>query len=269
LIVAAVPRIWGAVLQSLRKARIIVRNGVGYDNIDAQGARAMGIAVANVPDYCTEEVADHAITLAIALERRFHRAIQDVRTGRWTWTAAIPVRRLRGQTFGIVGCGRIGTAVALRTKAFGFRAGFYDPYSRPGYEKAIGVTRFDSLDALLEASDMVSLHAPLTAETLGMIGECQLAGMKPGAFLVNTARGPLVQERPLIGALNSGRLAGAALDVLEREPAFDPELVAHPNCLLTPHMAFYSEEAMEEVRVSAARTVLEVLRGAVPRNVVN
>lgn len=269
LIVAAVPRISGRVLESLQQARIIVRNGVGYDNIDAAGARAKGIAVANVPDYCTEEVADHAIMLAVALERNFSVALKDVCSGRWSWKAAVPVRRLRGQKFGIVGCGRIGTAVVLRARAFGFEVGFYDPYVRLGHEKALGVERFRSLDALLEASDVVSLHAPLTAETAGMIGECQLAKMKPGAFLVNTARGPLVQEQPLIHALQSGRLAGVALDVLEREPAFSPQLLAHPNCLLTPHVAFYSEQAMEEVRVIAARTVLDVLRGETPPNIVN
>ncbi len=269
LIVGAVPQVSREVLASLPKLRIVVRNGVGYDNIDAEAAREFGIAVSNVPDYCTEEVADHALAFALALERNLAAAQADVHSGTWSWKVGRRVRRLRGQTLGVVGCGRIGTALALRAKAVGFRVVIFDPYVANGYEKSLGVERASRLDALLECSDVVSLHAPLTPETRGMIGGAEFARMKPGAFLVNTARGPLVQEQALLGALESRRLGGVALDVLEREPAFDPALCAYPNCLLTPHMAFYSQESFAEVRVSSAQTVLEVLRGLPARNVVN
>jgi phosphoglycerate dehydrogenase-like enzyme len=159
--------------------------------------------------------------------------------------------------------------VALRAKAFGFRVLFYDPYLASGYEKALGVERVSALGELLEAADLVSLHAPLTAETRGMIGDSELARMKPGAFLINTARGPLIQERALLAVLQSGRLGGAALDVLESEPSFSPALLSHPNCAITPHAAFYSEESVRDMRVGAASIVRRVLEGGTPINVVN
>jgi phosphoglycerate dehydrogenase-like enzyme len=269
VIVAAVPRISRQTLNLMPRARIIVRNGVGYDNVDAEAARELGIVVANVPDYCTEEVADHTLALALALERRLLAAVADVRSGHWTWKIGISARRLRGRVFGIVGCGRIGTAVALRAKAFGYRVGYHDPYLPSGHERALGVVRFAALSDLLEAADVVSLHTPLTPETRGLIGAGEMARIKPGALLINTARGPLIQEQAVLAALKAGRLRGLALDVLEREPVFEPELGAHPSCLITPHMAFYSDESARESRVFAAQTVRDVLKGLPPRNVVN
>ncbi len=169
----------------------------------------------------------------------------------------------------MVGCGRIGTAAALRAKAFGFHVQFFDPYLGSGYEKALGVDRVPTLGGLLHSSDVVSLHAPLTAETRGMLGEAEFALMKSGALLVNTARGALVRETALLAALERGQLWGAGLDVMEREPAFRREILDHPNCLVTPHMAFYSGEALREMRETAARIVLRVLEGGLPANVVN
>lgn len=269
LIVAPFTHITPATIAPLHNLRLVVRNGVGYDNIDAEGLATLGIPVSNVPDYGTEEVADHAMMLALALERKLLPALQDVRQGNWNWRVTEPVRRLRGQRFGIIGCGRIGTAVALRAKAFGFDVQFYDPYVASGYEKAIGVSRCSTLNELLASSDVVSLHCPVTRETRGLIGLAEIRAMKQGAFLINTARGPIVKEAGLIEMLRSGHLGGAALDVLEREPARDPELYTFPNFLVTPHEAFYSVEALEDMRVKSAQIVLQVLKGEEPINVVN
>lgn len=269
VIVSHHPRISCQVLQNLRQARVIVRNGVGYDNVDVEAAAKLGIPVCNVPDYGTEEVADHALLLTLALERRLQAAVCEVRAGGWSWQAAVPGRRIRGQKFGVVGCGRIGTATALRAKAFGFHVQFFDPYVTSGYEKALGVGRVATLRELLHSSDVVSFHAPLTAETRGMLGEAEFALMKPGALLINTARGAVVKERALLAALERGQVGGAALDVVEQEPTFRRELLDHPNCIITPHMAFYSGEALREMRETAARIVLRVLEAGLPVNVVN
>jgi phosphoglycerate dehydrogenase-like enzyme len=269
LIVAHYPKISAKVLRRLFKVRVIVRNGVGFDNVDTQVACELGIPVCNVPDYGTEEVADHALTFTLALVRRLSVAAADVRAGNWVWQVSAPVPRIRGQVFGVVGCGRIGTAAALRAKSFGFRVLFFDPYLPSGYEKAIGVGRCATLRELLQISDVVSLHAPLTEETRGMIGESEFAVMKRGSVLVNTARGPLVREQALLTALRAGALAGAALDVLEREPRYDPAILEQPNCIITPHMAFYSEESLVDMRTGSARTTLIALEGALPPNIVN
>jgi len=269
LIVSPYPRLSADILRAFRKLRLIVRNGVGYDNVDVKAARELGIPVSNVPDYGTEEVADHALLLTLALERNLYRALNAVRAGSWSWQAAQPTRRLRGQRFGIIGCGRIGTAAALRAKAFGFAVQFYDPYVASGYEKAIGVGRCATLAQLLETSDVISLHCPLSDETRGILSLSQMQAMKAGAFLVNTARGPLIPESDLLQILRSGHLGGVALDVIEREPEHRPELLTFSNCLLTPHTAFYSEESLADLRAGAARIVLRFLRGEGPMNVVN
>jgi phosphoglycerate dehydrogenase-like enzyme len=269
LIVSHFPRISERLLATLPNCRMVVRNGVGYDNVDTEAARRHGIAVCNVPDYGTEEVADFAILQTLALQRNLCPSIQDVRQGNWNWRIAEPGRRLRGQRFGLIGCGRIGTATALRAKALNFMVQFYDPYITAGYEKALGVGRVASLEELLERSDTVSLHCPLNALTRGMIGARELRLMRRGAFLVNTARGALIQEAALIDALRSGHLGGAALDVLEDEPRCAPELLAFANCLVTPHVAFYSADAVDEMRGNAARNVARCLQGADPVNIVN
>lgn len=258
-----------AVLQAFPRCRVICRNGVGYDNVDVQAAGEVGIPVCNVPDYGTEEVADHAVALVLALTRGLLPAFRDVRAGHWNWRSAKPVRRTSSQTAGIIGLGRIGTAAALRLKALGFRVAFHDPYLVDGAEKALGIVRCRTLDELLEQSDVVSVHTPLTSETRHLIGAQTIARMKPGAMIVNTARGPVAHEPSLVEALRSGRIAGAGLDVVDREPRVDPFLLDHPNCIVTPHSAFYSEESWQEMRRKSAWTVLEVLRGQAARNVIN
>jgi|ERR1700722_6995750 len=255
-------------LSRMRRGTVLVRNGVGFDNVDVAEATRLGILVCNVPDYGTEEVADHTIALMLALLRGLPAALADVAAGNWNWRVCIANRRLRDLSLGIIGCGRIGTAVALRAKAFGLQTGFYDPYVSAGYEKALGVRRLSDLNSLLEQSDVVCLHVPLTADTFHLIAAMELARMKQGSFLINTARGPVVHERALAEALRSGRLAGAALDVIEKEPGICEELRLQKKCLITPHCAFYSQQSLTELRRTSAMIIHEVLNGKPARNVV-
>ena len=265
----------------LRKCRLIARPGVGYDNIDIRAARERGIPVVNVPDYGTEEVADSALGLALSLARGSHFLNSRLRRGVGAWNVdqARPVQRLRGRVFGIVGCGRIGSAAALRAKAFGFDVVIYDPHIPDGVDKALGVRRVDTLGELLAQSHIVSTHCPLTPHTRNLIGAREIAQMPRGSFLVNTARGGVVDTPAVVDALASGHLAGAGIDVLEQEPppADSPVLrawrdanhPAHDRLLLNPHTAFHSEEGCVEFRTKAAREVLRALRGEPLRNVVN
>jgi phosphoglycerate dehydrogenase-like enzyme len=256
-------------ISQLRRARLIVRKGVGVDNVDIITAREFGIPVCNVPDYGTEEVADHALAMALSLWRRLGPLQQSVRAGNWDWRVARDIRRARGRIFGVVGCGRIGTAAARRAQAFGFDCIFEDPYVASGYEKALGIKRVETLNELLQAADIVSLHVPLTDETFHLLGRDQFQHFKPAAYLVNTSRGPVIDERALVEALQSGKLAGAALDVVETEPLPSPELLSFENCLVTPHAAFYSVESLTELREKCARLVLDALTGKKIRNIVN
>lgn len=253
----------------LTVTQVIVRNGVGFENIDIAAAAARGIPVCNVPDYGTEEVADHTLTLALALNRRLRPLIEDVARGNFRWETSAPTRRFRGQMFGIVGCGRIGTAVALRAKALGLEVRFYDPYVPPGYQKALGVGRCTSLGDLLSRADYVSLHAPLTEETHYMIDTPQLQAMKPSAYLINTARGAIVRHAALVEALEQKWIAGAALDVLENEPYGVEPLIRFDNCIVTPHTAFYSQESIAEMRRTSAQIVRDALVDKKLTNVVN
>jgi phosphoglycerate dehydrogenase-like enzyme len=255
-------------LGRMRRGTVVVRNGVGFDNVDVAAATRLGIVVCNVPDYGTEEVADHTIALMLALLRGLPEALADVAAGHWNWKVCLANRRLRDLSLGIIGCGRIGTAVALRAKAFGLRIGFYDPYVSAGYEKALGVCRSSDLNSLLEQSDVVCVHVPLTAETFHLIAATELARMKQGSFLINTARGPVVDGRALAEGLRSGPLAGAALDVIEKEPDVGEELRLQKKCLITPHCAFYSQESVIELRRKAAMIIRDVLNGKPARNVV-
>jgi D-3-phosphoglycerate dehydrogenase/C-terminal binding protein len=268
-------------LDRLTHCRLIVRCGVGYDNVDHAHARRRGIPVANVPDYGTEEVADSAIGLTLALTRgivRFNVRLQ-AGFGPWSYRPVAPLHRLRGQVFGIIGLGRIGTATALRAKALGMSVVFFDPYVPDGADKALGVTRAGTLDGLLAAARVLSLHCPLTPETHRFINDAALDKLAPGAFLVNTARGAVVDPDAVLRAIESGRLAGAGLDVLPHEPPADDEPLlrawrdpnhpAHERVVLNPHTAFYSEEGLREMRAKGAEAVRRVLAGEPPRNIVN
>ena len=257
-------------LKRLKKCRIIVRNGVGFDNVDLKVAGSMGIAVCNVPDYGTEEVADHSIALALAVSRNLFAFREQTQRLEWDWKIGTGIlKRIRGRVFGIIGLGRIGTAVALRAKAFGYDVVFYDPHLAFGVEKAIGIRRAWSLDELLKQSDLISIHCPLSEETEGMLGREQFAVMKEGVFLVNTARGRIIDQYELKKALQFGKVAGAGLDVLNAEPPDDPELVNHPNVIVTPHAAFYSQESFDECRRSSAVIVKRFFEEGIIMNLVN
>lgn len=252
----------------LTNCRAIIRNGVGYDSVDVKAARAQGIAVCNVPDYGTEEVADHAIALALALCRQLFPLDAEAKRLGWKIEVGHRLRRLRELTFGIVGLGRIGTATALRAKALGFRVLFHDPYLPNGADKAIGINRVRSLDELLVQSDVLSLHCPLNEETQHLIAERELALLKPGAFVVNTARGAIIKKSAILAALNDGRLAGAGLDVIEDEPLRTEQEAATPNLIATCHVAFCSVESKIEMRRTSARIALAAVTGQPLENVV-
>lgn len=270
-----------ASIDRLENCKLIVRPGVGYDGIDIAAAAERGIPVCNVPDYGTEEVADSALGMALCLARGTHFLNSRLKRGIGAWNVdqGAPIPRLRGRTFGIIGCGRIGTAAALRAKAFGFDVLFYDPHLRDGVDKALGIRRVDSLVELLRESAIVSLHCPLTPQTRGLIGEAEIAQMPKGSVLINTARGGVVDTMAVIRALEIGHLYGAGIDVLEVEPPpsdspilqawRDPTHPAHDRLLLNPHTAFYCEEGCEEFRRKGAMEILRAYRGEALRNRVN
>jgi D-3-phosphoglycerate dehydrogenase/C-terminal binding protein len=268
-------------ISRLQKCKLIVRCGVGFDNIDHAYARKRGIPVANVPDYGTEEVADSAIGFMLALTRGIHFLNQrtvEKRDG-WSFMQTRPLTRLRGQVFGVIGLGRIGGAAALRAKAFGMDVAFYDPYVPDGRDKSLGVRRVESLDELLRQAYVISVHCPSTPETRHLFNRETIAKMKPGSFLINTARGMIVHADAVLEAVTSGHLRGAALDVLEVEPPDDdlplirawrdPNHPAHDRIILNPHTAFYSEEGLLDMRIKGSENCRRVLLGQAPRNVVN
>ncbi|XP_063992341.1 C-terminal-binding protein isoform X2 [Diachasmimorpha longicaudata] len=273
-------------LEKFKTLRIIVRIGSGVDNIDVKAAGELGIAVCNVPGYGVEEVADTTLCLILNLYRRTYWLANMVREGK-KFTGPEQVReaaqgcaRIRGDTLGIVGLGRIGSAVALRAKAFGFIVMFYDPYLPDGIEKSLGLTRVYTLQDLLYQSDCVSLHCTLNEHNHHLINEFTIKQMRPGAFLVNTARGGLVDDDALAAALKQGRIRAAALDVHENEPynVFQGQSNAQcplkdaPNLLCTPHAAFYSDASCSELREMAATEIRRAIVGRIPdclRNCVN
>ena len=248
------------VIGRLTRCRIIARYGVGVDNVDLDAARKAGIVVTNVPDYCVEEVATHTLALILTLVRKLPQGDEMVRAGRWGAHSLGPVARFSELTVGLVGYGRIARRLAAMVRAMGAEVLVHDPY----VGSPEGGVRLVELDQLLATADVVSLHCPLTAATHGLLDAARLGAMKPGAVLVNAARGPLVVQHDLFEALRNGVLTAAALDVFEREPP-DAELLASvPNLLVTPHAAFYSETAVRESRHKAATQVARVLTGQPP-----
>lgn len=264
------------VLSAYRRVRVISRPAVGYDQIDLDAATERGIAVTHVPDYCTDEVSDHAMALILALHRRVPWLDSAIKAGNWGQGVSYggnrpasshagevpgPRAQLRGQTLGIVGFGRIGRRVAEKARGFGLRLIAADPFLPGDAGEPYGVAMVD-LDTLLGESDFVTIHCLLNAGTRGLIGAAQLARMRPTAYLVNTARGPIVDFDALVPALREGVIAGAALDVTEPEPpGNDHPLLALPNVILTPHSAYYSDRSREEVRRRGIEHAVAVLRG--------
>ena len=257
------------VIEKLDRCKIIARYGIGVDNVDLAAASKAKILVTNVPDYCVDEVSDHALALLLALARRIATAHGAVTAGAWDVVSHTGIRRLRGQTLGLLGFGKIAKALASKVQPLGMKVLVYDPYldaeliSRHRAEAV-------SLDRLLAEADAISIHVPLSSETRNIIGERELALMKSAAFLINTSRGGIVDEQALASALKEGQLGGAALDVLNVEPPpEDHPLREAPNLILTPHLAFYSRESVIELQTKAAEEVARALKGEPPRSPIN
>ena len=249
------------VLIQLTRCKAIGRFGLGVDNIDLVTAKEKGIAVNYVPDYCIREVSDHAVALLLALIRKIPLSNKLVQTGRWEMSAVVPIRRIEGTVLGLVGFGHIPRLVAPKAQAFGIKVIAYDPYAKPEVLKAAGVDSVD-FDTLLKTSDYISVHAPLLPATRGLMNAAAFAKMKKGAYIVNTARGPLIDEPALVAALDSGQVGGAGLDVVAAEPlAKDSPLLGRDNVIISPHTAFYSIEALNELQAKCATDVARVLSG--------
>jgi len=281
IVVRHVP-IDAAVVAHLKRCRIVVRNGVGFDVVDLEACGGAGIAVCNVPDYGTTEVADSAMAMILTFARgtaACDTALRADLKGGWTHLTNVAARRLRGACLGVVGFGRIGTAIALRAQAFGMRVAFHDPALPNGAELPFGYTRARTLRELLGLADVLTIHAPLTRETRKMIDAAAVAAMKPGAYLINTARGAICDTAALLQGLKSGKLAAVGLDVLPDEPpTLDDPLVAawHANepwlrgrILLNPHTGFYSPDSLVDLRRKAIETACHYLRDGTLANCVN
>jgi len=253
------------VLENLPKVKAIARYGVGVDSIDLKAATDLGIIVANVPDYCIDEVAIQAVTMLMALIRKTVFFHQKVKSGQWDFQQGMPIHRIRGKTLGLVGCGKIGLQVAEIVSSLGVRVLAFDPY----IQKLEGIERVD-LDFLLKESDFISIHCPLNESSRHLIGEDAFRKMRKNPLIINTSRGPVIDEKALIEALKEGRVSGAGLDVLEKEPPdLQNPLLKMENVLLSPHMGFYSDESIKELNRRTAESVADVLLGKWPKSVVN
>jgi D-3-phosphoglycerate dehydrogenase len=259
------------VIAAMERCRIIVRYGIGVDTVDVAAATERGILVANVPDYCLDEVSDHALTLLLMLSRQMIPAIALARESTWAVGKMPPLRRLRGETCGLIGCGRIGSLLAGKVKQLGMSVIICDPYLSDERAREMGA-ELVSLDALLSRSDFISLHAPLNNSTHHLLGEVAFAKMKKTASIINTARGGLVDEAALVAALDAGQIFGAGLDVLESETEVTPQraaLVQHPKIIVTAHTAWLSQQARETLQLRAIQQVLACLKGETPYGLVN
>lgn len=273
LLMIVYAKVTSRVISSARKLKGIVRCGIGVDNIDLQAATARKIPVVNVPDYAIETVADHAFALLVSLARKITLADKAMKAKNWgPWTS--PPKQylgidLGGKTLGLLGLGRIGRALARRAEAFNMNLVAFDPYVQEQQLKGTKV-RLAALEEVLKESDFVSVHAALTPETRGLVGEKQLRMMKNTSYIVNTSRGPLIDEKALVRALKEGWIAGAGLDVYEKEPPdVGNPLFELENVILTPHIAWYTEEAMRRLESMAVERAIQLLRGEIPKTIVN
>jgi D-3-phosphoglycerate dehydrogenase len=258
-------------IDAMQRCRIIVRYGIGMDTIDVPAATARGIMVANVPDYCLDEVSDHALALLLMFSRQMIPSIALAREDTWPVSKMPPVYRLRGETCGLVGCGKIGSLLAAKVSALGMGVIVHDPYLAAERAQAMGA-QLVSFDDLLARADFISLHAPLTDETRRLFDAAAFAKMKKTAFILNTARGGLIDEAALLAALDAGQIAGAGLDVLESETEVTPAraaLVRHPKVTVTAHTAWLSREARAQLQLRAAEQALACLRGETPYGLIN
>lgn len=258
------------VIAAANKCQIIGRCGIGLDNIDVAAATQHGIVVTNVPAYCVDEVAEQAMALLLACARKIPRYDTAVKNGTWEQNIGGPqMYRLRGKTLGIIGFGRIAQAVVPKAKAFGLQVNVYSPRTTQETIQKHGAEKV-AFDELLATADFITIHAPLTEETQHMFGSAEFRAMKPTAFLINTARGGIVNTEALTAALINGEIAGAGIDVLETEPPEpNEELLTCDNVIITPHTAFISHEALLDLEVTAASCIAQVLTGQRPDSVVN
>lgn len=267
-----------ALLSKLKKCKVLVRAGVGYDNVDLAEAKKRNIIVCNVPDFCTEEVADHTMAFLLALVRYLPEYARTVQQRKWKRENDITFR-LKDKVLGIIGMGRIGTATALRAQGFGLKVVYYDPYIRAGYDKVLSVQQVDSLEELASVSDIISVHTPLTSETRKMIDGKFFKNVKKGAILINTARGPIVDISALEQAMKKNIIKACGLDVLPVEPSDNSQKLIvdyekdaewlRGRLAVTPHSAFYSRESLKEIRVKSASEAKRVLEGKKPKNCVS
>jgi len=258
-------------ISAMGRCRIIIRYGIGLDTVDVPAATERGIMVANVPDYCLDEVSDHALTLLLMLSRQMIPAISLAREGIWSVATMPPLHRLRGQTCGLFGCGRIGSLLAQKVKPLGMNAIVCDPYLSEARAREMGA-QLVSFDELLSRADFISLHAPLTDETRHTFNGAAFAKMEKPAYVINTARGGLIDEAALLAALDAGHISGAGLDVLESEAEVTPiraALVSHPKIIVTAHTAWLSDEARATLQLRAIEQALACLRGEVPYGLIN
>lgn len=276
-------KVTAELIQTLENVRIIVQAGVGTDHIDIAACSERRVPVCNVPDYGTREIADHAIALMLNLRRGIAAYDEQIRLGAQGWSpfsvSSAPIQRISGQTLGIVGLGSIGIAVALRAKAFGMRVMFHDPYSIPGQDLALGLEKAHSLDDLFAASDVISLHCPLTPSTRHLINAEAIRKLKEGVVIINTSRGEVVDLDALYAGLKSGKVGGAGLDVLPVEPPdrgapliaawIDREAWLSGRLLVTPHAAFFSPDSVKDLRTLALRTVIDYLQNGTLRACIN
>jgi D-3-phosphoglycerate dehydrogenase len=261
-------KITADMIAQMNRCRIISRFGIGVDNVDLAAATSAGIVVTKVPDYCIDEVSDHAMALLLTVARKIVQSNAHVHAGRWEMKAVVPIHRLRGRVLGLAGFGRIPQLVAPKAKAFGLRVIASDPFIPPDVFARERVERVE-FPELLRQSDFVSIHTPLLPETRGLFNADAFRQMKPTAYIINTARGPIVDEAALAHALDAGQLAGAALDVMPQEPPVGSPLLGRDDVIITPHTSFYSEESLVELQRKAAEEVVAVLTGRAPRNPVN
>jgi D-3-phosphoglycerate dehydrogenase / 2-oxoglutarate reductase len=274
-IIAQYATVGARAIGALTRCQVIARYGTGTDIVDVDAASSRGILVTNVPnDWCENEVADHAMALLLAVARKICGYDRATRDGLWRWQSGEPIHRLRGRQLGLLSFGAIAQAIAKRASAFGLRVMAHDPYLPAADIESRGAVSV-SFRELLEDSDYLVIQAPLTKETHNLIGEPELRRMKPTAILVNTARGPIVSDEALYRGLSAGWIAGAGLDDIEEEPAKQRDwkpsspLFGLPNAVITPHAAYYSEEAILTVREFAADEVVRVLTGRQPLSPVN
>lgn len=268
VLLVALTEVSGTVIRALKQLKLIVRAGIGVDNIDLAAARECGIHVCNLPTYCHDEVADHTVALLMALERQLPAQVRDIRAGSWNPVSTYrPIRGLQDAAVGFVGCGGIAQKVMARLRPFGVRLIGYDPYLPEEKASALGLTLLP-LEALLAQADYVTLHVPLTAETRGILNAAAFSLMKPTACVLNTARGPLIDNDALFDALKAGKIRGAGLDVIDGDLEGAKHFASFEQVLITPHSAYYSERSDWNIRAQAGELIANYLRNGTLINIV-